>query len=117
LASHSRYYDISLDLSGDSAPMGTEISWVVTLPGNIIENNATQQEGNTLTWTLLGGQINNIRAVSEVGGFNLGDNTILYIAGGAAFLCLCCFVPLVIVVVVFFVLRKKKETAPEEPRS
>ncbi len=118
LADGKLTYDISLDLSGDSsAPMGADISWIVTLPGKIIETNATQQEGNTLTWTLLGGQVNNIRAVSEVSGFNLSNNTILYIAGGTAFLCLCCFVPLVIAAVIFFVLRKKKDSAPEESTS
>ncbi len=112
-------YDISLDLSGDGgAPMGAEISWIVKLPGTVVETNATQQDGNTLTWTLVGGQVNDIRAVSEVGGFNLGGN-IGYILGGGAFLCLCCFVPIILAGIAFLVLRKKKESAPEvmEPAS
>lgn len=111
-------YDISLDLSGDDgAPTGVEISWIVKLPGTIVETNAIQQVGNTLTWTLVGGQVNDIRAVSEVGSFSLGDINIGYILGGAAFLCLCCFVPIIIAGIVFFLLRRKKELASEVTES
>jgi hypothetical protein len=106
-------YDISLDLSGDSgASMGAEVFWIVKLPGTIIETNAAQQDGNTLTWTLVGGQVNDIRAVSEVGGFSLAG-TIGYIIGGGAILCLCCFAPIILAGVVLLVLRKKKESVPD----
>ncbi len=110
-------YDISLDLTGDSgAPMGAEINWIVTMPGTILENNASQQVDNTLTWSLLGGSVNDIRAVSKTGGFNLGDDTIKYILGGGAFLCLCCILPLLIAGVAFILIRKKKAAAnPETP--
>lgn len=115
LADGQLTYDITLDLGGDSsAPMGAEMTWVVTMPGNIIENNATEQNGNTLTWKLLGGQVNNIRAVSEVGWPGLGGDTLWYILGGGAFLCLCCFVPLVIGGVAFFLVRRNKKTPPTD---
>ena len=107
-------YDISLDLSGDSgAPMGADIFWIVNMPGKLVENNASEQIDNTLKWKLLGGQVNNIRAVSEVGGFSLdlGGDVIWYIFGGGAFLCLCCFVPLVIGAIIFFLLRKKQASS------
>lgn len=110
LADGKLTYDITLDLSGDSgAPMGADIFWIVKMPGTIIENNASEQNDNTLTWKMLVGQVNNIRAVSETGGFNLGGDTLWYILGGGAFLCLCCFVPLVIGGVVFFLIRRKKQ--------
>jgi len=99
-------YDITLDLSGDNQPpMGADIYWIVTLPGKIIENNAAEQNGNTLKWKLLIGQANNIRVVSEV-----KNNLLMYILGGGAFLCLCCFVPLVVAGAVFFLIRRKKNT-------
>lgn len=106
-------YDITLDLSGDSgAPMGADIYWIVTLPGTITETTATEQIDNTLTWKLRGGEVNEIRAVSEVGGLNLdlGGDVLLYILGGGVFLCLCCLVPLVIGGVAFFLIRRKKQS-------
>ena len=103
-------YDLSLDLSGDENPelTQTKISWVVKMPGKILESNATEQNGNTLTWTLTPGKQNDIRAVSEVGGINLGGDWIWYLLGGGAFLCLCCFVPLIIAGAAFFLIRRKK---------
>jgi len=110
-------YDISLDLTGDSgAPMGADINWIVTMPGTIIENNASEQVDNTLTWSLMGGSVNDIRAVSELGGVTLGGDTLKYVLGGGAFLCLCCILPLLIAGVAFILIRKKKATAkPETP--
>jgi hypothetical protein len=104
-------YDISLDLSSDSSdvPMA-DIFWTVSMPGKIVENNASEQIDNTLKWTILAGQVNEIRAVSEVGGLSLdlGKSVIWYILGGGVFLCLCCFVPLLIGGVAFFLIRRKK---------
>lgn len=109
-------YDISLDLSGDSsAPMGADIFWIVSMPGNLVENNASEQSDNTLKWKLIGGQVNNIRAVSEVGGLSLdfGEDAIWYVFGGGLFLCLCCFVPLLIGAIAFFLIRKKQAGSAE----
>jgi hypothetical protein len=111
-------YDISLDLSGDTgssdAPITAEIYWNLTLPGRITENNATEQNGNSLEWKLVPGIVNSIRAVSELGGLNLGGDVLWYVLGGGAFLCLCCFLPLLIAGVVFFFLRRKKSAAVVE---
>lgn len=107
-------YDISLDLSGNTgssdAPITAEIYWNLTLPGRIVENNAAEQNGNTLKWKLVPGMVNSIRAVSEPGGLWGGD-VLWYVLGGGAFLCLCCFLPLVIGGAAFFFLSRKKSAA------
>jgi len=81
------------------------------MPGKIIETNATEQDGSTLTWKLVLGQENNLRAVSKVSGagLDLGGDWIWYTLGGGVFLCLCCFLPLVIGAAAFFLLRGKKQ--------
>ena len=106
-------YDLSLDLSGDSgAPMGADIYWKVTLPGNITDNNADEVDGNTLTWKLRGGEFNNIQASSEIGGMNFDfgdDDTLFYVFGGLIGVVFCCMVPLIILAVVFFLIRRNKK--------
>jgi predicted small secreted protein len=109
-------YDISLDLGSDSSnmPTGSDIFWIVTMPGRITENNATEKDGNTLKWKLLIGQANKIHVVSNTGGLSIGGDSNWYLIGGAA-LCLCCIVVLIIIgVVVFIVLRRKKNAANVE---
>ena len=105
-------YDISLDMSGESSMpgMGLNANWIVKMPGKIIESNATEQDGSTLTWKLEIGKENNLHAVSKTGGagLDLGGDWIWYLLGGGAFLCLCCFVPLVIGGVAFILIRRKK---------
>ena len=105
-------YDISLDLTSDGdAPMGADIYWKVTLPGSITDHNANEVDGNTLTWKLRGGELNNIQASSEVGGINFdfdGDETLLYVVGSLIGVVFCCAVPLVIGGIVFFILRRRK---------
>jgi predicted small secreted protein len=125
LANGRLTYDLSLDLSGedDTELMGAEIFWIVKMPGKVLESNAAEQSGDTLTWKLVPGKQNDIRAVSEVGGIgNIGfdfefDGNPL--AAGVAvvfFLCLCCVIPLVIGGVAFFLIRKKKASdTPQQP--
>jgi hypothetical protein len=112
-------YDISLDLSTDTgssdAPLTAEVYWNLTLPGRIVENNATEQKSNTLKWKLVPGAVNSIRAVSEPGGLNLGGDVLWVVLGGGAFLCLCCFLPLVFAGGAFFFIRRKKSTSPDQP--
>lgn len=116
LADGKLTYDIILDLSGDSeAPMGADLMWSVVMPGNIIEHNATTQDGNTLSWKLLGGAVNQIHAVSEVGVFS--GNTLLYVLGGGAVLSLCCLGLLVVGGVAFFLVRRNKKATPSETPS
>jgi hypothetical protein len=109
-------YDITLDMTGEenSLPGITlNANWIVKMPGRVIESNASEQSGNTLTWKLQIGQENNIRAVSKLGGPDFGGDWLWYVLGGGAFLCLCCFVPLVIGGAGFYFWRKKKAAAPE----
>jgi len=133
-------YDVSIDLSeeSDSELMGAEVFWIVKMPGKIVESNAAEQSGNTLTWKMIPGREMNIRAVSEVGGglfsgsgsadgddsgigFNFDFDGSPFVTGIAVvlFLCLCCFVPLVIGGVAFFLIRKKKsaESPVDAPMS
>lgn len=106
-------YDITLDLAGDSnAPMGAELTWSVVMPGSVVESNATLQDGNNLSWTLLGGTSNSIRAVSEVGWFS--GNMLWYVLGGGAFLGFCCVGLLVVGGGVFFLVRRNKKATPAE---
>lgn len=107
-------YDVSLDMSGEGSnvPMG-DIYWIVTMPGSISDHNATEVKGNTLKWKLSMGQKHTMRAESNVGGFNLGGDTLWYALGGVVFLCLCCFVPLVLAGVAFFLIRRKKNAATD----
>jgi hypothetical protein len=115
-------YDVSLDLSTDTSGTmtGANIFWSVTMPGTVIESNATEQDGSTLKWTLVAGQVNSIRAVSKTtsGGLDLSGNTLYYIIGGVC-LCLCFIVVVVVAVVVIILLRRKKNAAnvgiPAEP--
>ncbi|MFO7585685.1 MAG: hypothetical protein R6W69_13240 [Anaerolineales bacterium] len=115
-------YDISLDFSGEESVPGMSINWIVKMPGTVIENNATEQSGNTLTWKAAMGKENNIRAVSQVGGglasgfnFDFDGNPLGVGIAAVLFLCLCCFVPLVIGGVAFFLIRKKKAGDSTEP--
>ena len=115
LADGKLTYDITLDLRGDSTiPMGADLTWSVVMPGNIIEHNATMQDGNTLTWKLLGGATNEIHAVSKVGLFD--GNTLWYVLGGGAALGFCCLGLLAVGGVAFFLVRRnKKNISTESP--
>jgi predicted small secreted protein len=116
-------YDITLDFSSDESIPGISVNWTVKMPGKVIESNATEQSGNTLTWKAAMGRENNIRAVSEVGGtgsglsfdFDFDGNPLGVGIAAVLFLCLCCFVPLVIGGVAFFLIRKKKAGDSTEP--
>jgi len=112
LAEDELIYDITLDMSGESGDatgMSLNANWILKMPGKVLESNATEQDGNTLTWKLAIGKENNLRAVSKTGdlNFDFGGDWLRYLFGGGVFLCLCCFVPLVIAAVAFFFLRKK----------
>jgi len=114
-------YDITLDFSQDSEmAIGMDITWKVTMPGKIIDSNATKQDGKTLTWTLVAGQMNEIYAVSDTSstGFDMdfemnfgeGENgTILTILAGLGGVVCCCIVPIIIAVIAFIFIRRKKK--------
>lgn len=116
-------YDITLDFSQDSEmAVGMDITWKVTMPGKIIDSNAAEQDGKTLTWILVAGQMNQIYAVSDVGGsgFDLnmdlgldeGENgAILTILGSLAGVFCCCIVPIVVAGIAILLIRRKKKAA------
>jgi hypothetical protein len=112
-------YDITIDLSNDSGmDMGGDIFWKVTLPGSITENNADEQDKNTLTWKLVLGEVNRINAVSKINGLNLNfddENGIWYIFGGLAGIVFCCLVPLVIAGIIIILIIRKKKNHPADP--
>jgi hypothetical protein len=108
-------YDITLDLqSSENAPMGADLFWEVTLPGEITSHNADEVDGNTLTWKLRAGETNSIQASSQVRSFTFNfadDYDLTYILGGLMVMACCFLVLIVIGVVVFLVLRRRKTQA------
>ena len=103
------YYDIDIDM-GSTDTMGFMIYWIVKMPGNVTETNATTQEGNTLTWTAPTEGAFNAYAVSSVGGLS---STWWWVIGISS-LC-CCFIIIVAVVVLIIVLNKKKKNKAAAP--
>jgi len=113
------YYDLvpNFDSTGESdeaVPIKSEASWILVLPGDVVETNADKTEGRTLTWDLMKvTKSSHFRAECKLGGGLLGlDPTLM--AVGAVVLLLCCCVVLVIAAgAAFFFLRRKNE----RPRS
>lgn len=106
------YYDISVDSSGDTAEGAMAGNWILVLPGSIQSHNADDKDGNTLTWTIAAGTVEQLQAQSKIGGLNLPDwMTYLAIALG----CLCCLSLLVIIVVVVVLVMRKRSQAPSTP--
>ena len=75
----------------------------IVMPGTIVSHNATEQDGNKLTWILSGSEVISIEAVSEITG---GGLLWLWIVLGAVVL-------IGGVVVVLLIMRKKKGAAPQ----
>ena len=103
------YYDVDVDMSSTDT-MGFMIYWIVKMPGNVTETNATTQEGNTLTWEAPTEGILNATATSTVGGLS---STWWWVIGISS-LC-CCFIIIVAVVVLIIVLNKRKENKAVAP--
>jgi hypothetical protein len=106
------YYDVTVNMGEGNDTMGFLVYWIVNMPGSITDHNATEQKGNSLTWTLpLSGEFN-VQATSNAGGIS---STVWWIAGIAAF-CLC-LVVLVAVVVLIIVLVRRNRNKAEHPVS
>jgi hypothetical protein len=103
-------YDVDVNMgNSDQGTMGFMVYWIVKMPGTVIENNADEQDGNTLKWSLPSGGNVNVRAVSKVSGGN--SNWIWWLVGiGGACLCLV-LVAAVVVLIVVLVKRNKKKAA------
>ncbi|MBN2085310.1 MAG: hypothetical protein JW748_08780 [Anaerolineales bacterium] len=112
------YYDLDPNITGSSAfgeveeGMGFDIEmyWVLKMPGEVVETNADEKNGQTLKWNIL--ELNSsahIRAESKIGGTL--DPTLMIVAA-IGLLCCCGFLVVIAAVVLFLVLRKKNNPAP-----
>jgi len=116
------YYDLMPSLAGSSAfgelesGMGFDLEahWILNMPGEVVDSNADEKSGQTLTWNIL--EMNassHIRAESKTGGGGLlGLDPTLTILAVIGLLGCCCFVILIAGGAAFFFLRRKK-AAPE----
>jgi hypothetical protein len=98
------YYDVSVDMTGtEGLGFAMNMTWVVTMPGSMGENNASEVNGRTLTWNLAMGQVNTLQAESSLG----NSNWVWWVAGGLGCLCLLVLVIAAIAGLALY-LRKKK---------
>ena len=102
-------YDISLDMTSasDQAASTMDVNWIVTMPGMVTKQNATSVKGNTLTWKLKPGVINNIHAESNVNGLT-------YTVVGIVLFCLCCLGVLLVAGLIFFLITRNKNSPPPQ---
>ncbi|MGB7540177.1 MAG: hypothetical protein WBM17_16675 [Anaerolineales bacterium] len=115
------YYDLMPKVAGSSifgelesgAGFDIEANWILNMPGEVVDTNADEKSGQTLTWNLL--EMNassHIRAESKTGGSGLlGLDPTLTILAVIGLLGCCCLVILIAGGAAFFFLRRKK-TAP-----
>ena len=115
------YYDLIPGIAGSSllgeagsaAGFDVTASWILNMPGEIVDSNASETSGQTLTWNLL--EMNassHIRAESKTGGGALGlDPTVMTLAVIGLLGC-CCLILLIAAVAAFFILRKRNNPAP-----
>jgi hypothetical protein len=106
-------YDVTVDTTSmDVGGFPIDISWQLSVPGRVGDNNANKVEGNTLTWDLPSGQMVHIHAESSA-----TPNWMWWAIGiGAA--CLCLVLLVTVSVVIFFLIRRnKKELSNEAPSS
>lgn len=99
------YYDVTINMGEGSDAMGFLVYWIVKMPGSITDHNASEQKGNSLTWSLPSTGDFNVHATSNAGG--MSSSTWWWIAGiGAA--CLCMVLLVALVVLVIFLVRRNK---------
>jgi len=103
------YYDVTVNMGDGQDTMGFLVYWIVKMPGSISDHNATEKDGNSLTWEIPSSGDVNMHATSKTGGISISNSTWWWVAGiGAACLCLVLVVA-VIVLVIFLALRNKKK--------
>jgi hypothetical protein len=114
------YYDLIPDISGSSlfgegqsmTVINVTASWILNMPGEIVDSNASETSGQTLTWDILKmNSESHIRAESMTGGGALGLDPTLMAFLIIGLLGCCCLVILIAGGAAFFFLRRKK-TAP-----
>jgi hypothetical protein len=90
-------YDLVVDMSSEgNSPMGgftPSMTWIVTAPGRVIETNATQQDGQQLSWSMTTDQplSATVRSNTTAGGLALPglDNPRNAIIAAGLGLCCC----------------------------
>jgi hypothetical protein len=111
------YYDLNPKMAGVSIfgeveeGMGfdVEVLWVLKMPGEVVDSNADEASGQTLTWNVLDMNSSaHIRAESKIGGSLDPTLMILAVLG---LLCCCGLVVAIAGVVLFLVLRRKNNPA------
>jgi hypothetical protein len=115
------YYDLIPNIAGSSifgevqsgAGIDVTASWILNMPGEIVDSNANETSGQTLTWDILKmNTASHIRAESKTGGSGvLGLDPTLTILAVIGLLGCCCLIILIAGGAAFFFLRRKK-TAP-----
>ncbi|OGO08916.1 MAG: hypothetical protein A3K46_03485 [Chloroflexi bacterium RBG_13_60_9] len=111
------YYDLNPNITGSSAfgelnegaGFTIEVFWILKMPGEVVDSNADEKAGQTLTWNIL--EMNSsahIRAESKTGAALDPTLTILAVLG---LLCCCGLVVAIAAVVLYLVLRKKNNPA------
>jgi hypothetical protein len=115
------YYDLVPDVAGSSllgeaqgaGGIDVSASWILNMPGEIVDSNASETSGQTLTWDLLKfNSTSHIRAESKTGGGALGLDPTLTALAVIGLLGCCCLIILIAAVVIFFVVRKRNNPAP-----
>ncbi len=115
------YYDLIPDIAGSSllgeaqgaAGIDVVASWILNMPGEIVDSNASETSGQTLTWDILKmNSASHIRAESKTGGEALGLDPTLTVFLVIGLLGCCCLIILIGAVVVFLVLRKRNNPTP-----
>jgi hypothetical protein len=110
------YYDLVLNMETGSEPdpgnpVRAEGSWIVKVPGPVVETNADKTDGRMLTWDMMEfTKASHLRAESKLGG-GLGELPIALTAGAILLLCCCCVLVLSGGAAWFF-LRRKNNPPP-----
>ena len=113
-------YDLTLafdasELSQEGSDAEMELTWQVTMPGQVLEHNAASAQGNTLTWDIpQSGDAVNFKARSRLSGGGLpgldANSPLAMAAGGLGLLCCCTLLLGAIGGAVFFITRRKPAT-------
>ena len=96
--------------AGEMESMGVSMEDIdmklsITMPGKITSHNATEQNGNKLTWNLAGSSVVRVEAESKAGGAGGLMNIIMWVVFVLSLLVL-------IAIVLLIILRKKPATSP-----
>jgi hypothetical protein len=111
------YYDLTPNMAGSSvlgelesgSGFDVEAYWILKMPGEIVDTNADEKVGQTLTWNILEmNAASHIRAECKTGGGGvLGLDPALPILSVIGLLGCCCLVLLIAGGAAFFFLRRK----------